>query len=112
MKSRNNISSWISWLVVLAFMGINFNSYCQEKDAGKLVNVIFRYDDYSANSVTDAEIKIIETFRDHGMPISIGIIPFKVAGDPEDPSEQDLLTLDSVKGEILKNHRNIISMSS
>ena len=84
-------------------MGINFNSYCQEKDAGKLVNVIFRYDDYSANSVTDAEIKIIETFRDHGMPISFGIIPFKVAGDPEDPSEQDLLTLDSVKGEILKN---------
>jgi len=103
MKFRNYISNWISWFVVLAFMGITLNSYCQEKDAGKMVNVIFRYDDYAANSVTDAEIKIIETFRKHGIPISFGVIPFKVAGDPEDPSAQDLLALDSVKEEILKN---------
>ena len=67
-----------------------------------MVNVIFRYDDYSANSVTDAELKIIDIFRKHGIPITFGVIPFKVTGDPEDPSPRDLIPLDSVKREILK----------
>jgi len=102
MKYRNNIFSQVSCFVILAFIGINFNCYSQEKEAGKQVNVIFRYDDYSANSVTEVELKIIETFREYGIPITFGVIPFKVTGDPEDPSPQDLLPLDSIKGEILK----------
>ncbi len=102
MKRRYIIFSPVACLVVLAFSGISFNSYSQGKDAGNLVNVIFRYDDYSANSVTDAELKIIEAFRKHRIPITFGVIPFKVAGDVHDPSPQDLLPLDSVKGEILK----------
>ena len=102
MKCRYLIFSPVTCLVLLAFLGLNFTIYSREKDAGKLVNVIFRYDDYSANSVTDAELKIIEIFRKHGIPITFGVIPFKVAGDVHDPSQQDLLPLDSVKGEILK----------
>ncbi len=81
--------------------GITFSS-CLGNDADRLVNVIFRYDDYSANSVTDAELKIMEAFRKHGIPITFGVIPFKVSGDPEDPSPQDLIPLDSVKGDILR----------
>jgi len=102
MKYRNFRYSPVIFFIVLALIGINIHSYSQEKDAGKLVNVIFRYDDYSANSVTDAEIKILEAFRKHGIPISFGVIPFKVAGDVHDPSPQDLLPLDSLKGDILK----------
>ncbi len=102
MKYRYFIFRPVTCLVVLAFLGISFNSYSQEKDAGKMVNVIFRYDDYSANSVTDAELKIIDIFRKHGIPITFGIIPFKVSGDPEDPSPRDLIPLDSVKRKILK----------
>jgi peptidoglycan/xylan/chitin deacetylase (PgdA/CDA1 family) len=102
MKYRYFIFSPVNCLIVLAFVGIDINTYSQGKNPGKPVNVIFRYDDYSANSVTDAELKIIETFRKHGIPITFGVIPFKVAGDVHDPSPQDLLPLDSVKGEILK----------
>jgi len=102
MKYRYFIFNPVTCLVVLAFVGININSYSQENDAGKPVNVIFRYDDYSANSLTDAELMIIEAFRRHDIPVTFGVIPFKVTGDPEDPAPRDLLPLDSVKAEILK----------
>ena len=91
-----------AYLVILIFFGITFSSYGQGKTAEKQINVVFRYDDYSANSVTSVELKIIEAFRKNMAPITFGIIPFKVAGDVHDPSPQDLLPLDSVKGEILK----------
>jgi peptidoglycan/xylan/chitin deacetylase (PgdA/CDA1 family) len=93
----------VTFLVVLIFFGINFSSCGQGTTAEKQINVVFRYDDYSANSVTSAELKIIETFRKNMAPITFGVIPFKVAGDVHDPSPQDLLPLDSVKGEILKS---------
>ena len=64
--------------------------------------MVFRYDDYSANSVTSAELKIIEAFRKNMAAITFGVIPYKVAGDVHDSFPQDLLPLDSVKGEILK----------
>jgi hypothetical protein len=44
----------------------------------------------------------MEAFRKHGIPITFGVIPFKVSGDPEDPSPRDLIPLDSVKGNILR----------
>lgn len=87
---------------MLLLAGITFSCFSQGNDADKLVNVIFRYDDYSANSVTDAELKIMEAFRKHGIPITFGVIPFKVPGDPEDPTPRDLIPLDSVKGDILR----------
>jgi peptidoglycan/xylan/chitin deacetylase (PgdA/CDA1 family) len=102
MKRSFLMFSPVTLLGMLAFSGIHFNSYSQAKETDRLVHVIFRYDDYSANSVTVAELKIIETFRKHGIPITFGVIPFKVAGDVHDPSVQNLLPLDSVKGEILK----------
>lgn len=102
MKYRNLIYPRLALVIILAFLGINIQGFSQGEDAGKRVNVVFRYDDYSANSLTDAELKIIETFRKHNIPISFGVIPFKVAGDVHDPSPQDLLPLDTLKGEILK----------
>jgi len=102
MKYESFFVRPLALFLVLTCLVSNMDCYSQDNDGGKLVNVIFRYDDYSANSVTEAEINIIETFRKHGIPISFGVIPFKVAGDPENPSPQDLLPLDSVKGEILK----------
>jgi peptidoglycan/xylan/chitin deacetylase (PgdA/CDA1 family) len=89
--------------VLLVLLGINLNGNCRDKDAERPVTVIFRYDDYSANSVTEAELIIIEAFRKHDIPITFGVIPFKVSGDPEDPTPRDLLPLDSAKGEILKS---------
>lgn len=96
------LCSPVTPFIMLAFLAINIQGYSREEDAGKRVNVIFRYDDYSANSLTEAEIKIIDTFRKHNIPISFGVIPFKVAGDVHDPSAQDLLPLDTLKRGILK----------
>jgi hypothetical protein len=91
-----------AYLVMLLFIGITFSSYGQGKSAEKQIYVVFRYDDYSANSITGAELKIIDAFRNSKAAVTFGVIPFKVAGDVHDPSPQDLLPLDSVKGEILK----------
>ena len=91
-----------AYLVILVFFGISFSGYGQGKSAEKKINVVFRYDDYSANSITSAELEIIDAFRKNKAAITFGVIPFKVAGDVHDPSPQDLLPLDSVKGEILK----------
>ena len=102
MNYRSLIYSPVTLVIMLAFLSINIQGYSREEDAGKVVNVIFRYDDYSANSLTDAELKIIDTFRKYNIPISFGVIPFKVAGDVHDPSPQDLLPLDSLKRRILK----------
>jgi hypothetical protein len=103
MKNINIKSYPVTILVGLIFFSINFSSCGRGKTAEKQINVVFRYDDYSANSVTSAELIIIETFRNNVAPITFGVIPFKVAGDVHDPSPQDLLPLDSVKGEILKS---------
>jgi peptidoglycan/xylan/chitin deacetylase (PgdA/CDA1 family) len=96
---------YFSWacLVILALSGFNVNGYGQGKTADKQINVVFRYDDYAWNSVTSAELKIIEAFSKNRVPITFGVIPFKVAGDVHDPSPQDLMPLDSLKAEILKS---------
>jgi peptidoglycan/xylan/chitin deacetylase (PgdA/CDA1 family) len=100
---RHRIRSILGIMLIMFILaGITISCFCQGKDADKPVNVIFRYDDYSANSVTDAELKIMEAFRKHGISITFGVIPFKVTGDPEDPSPRDLIPIDSVKADILR----------
>lgn len=93
---------YIRYFVIFVLLSFTLSSFGRGNLAGKQINLVFRYDDYSANSVTGAELKIIEAFRKHAVPITFGIIPFKVAGDVHDPSAQDLLPLDSVKAKILR----------
>lgn len=69
----------------------------------KTINVIFRFDDVSAISNTDLELKIIDVFRKNEASITFGVIPFVIAGDWNDPSPQDVIPLTIEKGEILKN---------
>jgi peptidoglycan/xylan/chitin deacetylase (PgdA/CDA1 family) len=95
-------SKHVPILLICLFLWTFLRGYGKCNDAGKLINVVFRYDDYAANSATKAELKILETFQGYGFPITFGVIPFKVTGDVEDPSPRELIPLDSVKGEILK----------
>ena len=44
-------------------------------DGDRDVTVVFRYDDYSAKSDTAFERALIELFRRHDLPVSIGVIP-------------------------------------
>ncbi len=90
-------------LFILALSSFNTIGYGRGEKAERQISVVFRYDDYAWNSVTSAELKIIEAFRKNRAPITFGVIPFKVAGDVHDPSPQDLIPLDSSKAEILKS---------
>jgi hypothetical protein len=102
MKDSYISLKYLILFLLCLFSGTTFRGWSRGKDESKLVNLVFRYDDYAANSATAAELKIMEAFRTHGFPITFGVIPFKVTGDVEDPSPRDLIPLDSVKGEILK----------
>lgn len=79
----------------------------------KRINVVFRFDDYSAYSNTDLELKIIDAFRRHEACLTIGVIPYACAGDIHDPSDQAVIPLSSIKGEILKNglHDGIVDVA-
>ncbi len=69
----------------------------------KRVNIVFRYDDYSATSPTDMELRIIDSFGKHEASITFGVIPFRCVRDAHDPSPQDIVPLTSIKANILKN---------
>jgi len=66
------------------------------------INVIFRYDDYSALSPMDMELRIINIFRKNKASITFGVIPFVIAGNQRDPAPQDFVPLTSIKGDLLK----------
>lgn len=68
----------------------------------KQINVVFRFDDYSALSPTDIELRIIDAFRRRGASITFGVIPFVCVGDIRDPSPMDMVPLTSEKAGILR----------
>lgn len=68
----------------------------------KLIHMVFRFDDYSALSSTETELRIIDEFRKIGGVVTFGVIPFVCDGDIHDPSPMTLVPLPSEKGDILK----------
>ena len=68
----------------------------------KKVNVVFRFDDYSARSSTNMELKIIDAFRKNNFSVTFAVIPFVSAGNTGEPSRQELVPLTAEKGDILK----------
>lgn len=79
----------------------------------KQVNVVFRFDDYSAYSNTDMELRIIDAFRKHEACLTIGVVPYACADDIHDPSAQEVIPLPSIKEDILKNglHDGIVDVA-
>ncbi len=76
---------------------------CTLQGAGsKQVYVVFRYDDYSARSPTDLELRLIDTFRIHKAAITFAVIPFVCGGDLHDPSPQGFIPLSPLKADILR----------
>ncbi len=67
------------------------------------VFIVFRFDDYSARSATDMEIRIIDAFRKNGDPITFGVIPYISEGDVHDPSPSRVVPLGPTKGDILRS---------
>jgi peptidoglycan/xylan/chitin deacetylase (PgdA/CDA1 family) len=66
------------------------------------ISVVFRYDDYSARSSTEIELRILDTLRLHEASVTFSVIPFLCAGDVHDPSPQSTVALPAEKQNILK----------
>lgn len=71
-------------------------------EVAKEIKVVFRFDDYCARSTTEAELRIIDSFRNNKASFTIGVIPFICAEEVRDPSPQDELPLTSKKADILR----------
>jgi len=90
-------------LVTIVFVClVSFTACDTQPIEKKQVNVVFRFDDCSARSSTDMELRIIDAFRKNEASITLGVIPFVCVGDVHDPSPQDIVSLTSIKGDILK----------
>jgi len=66
------------------------------------VYIVFRYDDYSALSATDMELRIIDAFHKNKASVTFGVIPFVTAGHIHDLSPGKLVPLAGRKKDILK----------
>ena len=68
--------------------------------AARQIRLVLRYDDPSATTDTETEIKLIEALRQHGMVCTFGIVPFACAGFPRDIQPQEELPLPPEKAKL------------
>ena len=86
------------------FMGSRSVADKSRRSTGeKLINIVFRLDDYSALSSMDMELRIIDLFRKNSTSITFGVIPYLCARNVYDPSPQEAIELGAVKGEVLRS---------
>ncbi|OLD68134.1 MAG: hypothetical protein AUI33_09880, partial [Ignavibacteria bacterium 13_1_40CM_2_61_4] len=69
---------------------------------GRSVTVVFRLDDYSSRSPTDLETRLIDAFRRHHVPLTVGVVPFIVSRSVYDPSPQEPSSFSAAKIAVLK----------
>jgi len=98
MRSILYLRTVLSILLVYTFL---FTGCSGQKINEKQINVVFRFDDPSALSSTEIELKVIKAFREHNASVTFGVIPYKCA-NTRDTSPQELFALDKKKGALLK----------
>ena len=67
------------------------------------ITVVFRYDDCNGESSIFLERHLIEAFRSHSMPFTIGVTPFVTSGEVDDASPCPAIPLGLDKIELLKH---------
>ena len=99
MKSIYYLIAFILFVFVstLGITGCNADRSNNERK----INVVFRYDDPSAGSESEFELKIIDAFREHNATVTFGVIPFICARDVHDTSPQNVIPLGPKKGKLL-----------
>ena len=81
----------------ISLLLFTFNAFTQKFPGEKHINVVFRFDDYSAISSTEFELKIIEAFRQNNATLTVGVIPFECAINQLDVASQENVPLTSDK---------------
>lgn len=90
--------------LLIVVSGLNSCVFANGKDTKKPITVILRYDDYSGVSNTDAETRILDTFRLYHVSGTFAVIPFVY--DPkteQQPGEGTATLLSKPKIAILRN---------
>jgi hypothetical protein len=90
------------FIVFVAAILISLNGCAGQPGGQKPVYIVFRYDDYSARSDTEMEIKLFAAFHEAGAPLTVGVIPFISSGVSYDPAPQEGIPLPTDKRELLK----------
>ncbi len=86
---------------VCAFF-LPMNSYAGSDE--KQIIVVFRYDDYSIGSNSEAELKIIETFGKYDFPYTFAVIPYRgnyMIGESNNNDPPKIAPLNQEKADIL-----------
>lgn len=92
-KKRYLISFVYLWIFVGAFSFVH----------AKQISIVFRFDDPSALSSLDIELKVIKSFREHNASLTFGVIPFKCEKSTRDPSPQNLIPFGEEKRDKLRS---------
>jgi hypothetical protein len=75
---------------------------CENHNTDKKINVVFRFDDFSATSNTQLEQKIITVFKDNKCSFTIAAIPFVADGDVHSFNIKNVVPMNKFKGDILR----------
>ena len=92
-----NLILFISTLILLFGISSYFYVLINQE-----IILVFRLDDYSNRSSIKIEKYIINIFREHKIPLTIGVIPFGFDGDFLDPSPHEFVPLSTEKVANLK----------
>ena len=69
----------------------------------KNITVVFRFDDPSAVSSTETELKVIGIFKKHHFPLTFSVVPFRCAGSTRDITPEKLLPFSEEKATLFKS---------
>lgn len=72
----------------------------------KWINIIFRYDDFSALSRVDLELSILDVCRKNHVKFTFAVVPSIVEGNVHEPGVQKNVSLSNEKVEILRSAVN------
>lgn len=91
----------ICFLFCLAAAGVPVCEAFDQVKETKKIDLVFRYDDYSSQSDTAFEARLIRLFLDHGIKLTMGVVPFMVEGDETDPTPRKNVALSQEKADLL-----------
>jgi Predicted xylanase/chitin deacetylase len=95
---RALLSIFVGIISLFLLASCNFNPTSK-----KNIYVVFRYDDYSAISPTETELKILGVFQKDKRQITFGVIPEVVTDDEQISSLEETLPLPALKQGILRS---------
>lgn len=98
---KANILKLFIYLFILLSLFVLYGC-TKHKITDKKINIIFRYDDPSVLTANDIESKVLNIFKEHNLSLTFAVIPYRCAGDPIDPSPQNVLPLNDKKANLFK----------